>query len=69
MSIATNETLRIGEMVELEPVIDGKAFATIRHKQGRIYGFEFHGLTPEHKDRIRIACRRFTPFFPRHLNI
>ena len=69
MSLATDETLQIGEQVELDPIVEGKVSAIVRHKQGRIYGFEFVGLSTEHLERIRATCRRLPFFYARNLNI
>ncbi|HUI52500.1 MAG TPA: PilZ domain-containing protein [Terriglobales bacterium] len=69
MSVATDETLEIGEKVELDPIVGEKVLAVIRHKQGRIYGFEFVDLQAEHQERIRKMCRPLPRFAPKHLNI
>jgi len=69
MSLATDETLQIGERVELDPVIDGKVSAIVRHKQGRIYGLEFVNLSTEHLSLIRTTCRHLPFFSARSLNI
>jgi len=69
MSVATDESLKIGEEVELDSVVDATVAAVVRHKQGRIYGFEFLELRLEHQERIRKMCRSLPRFVPKHLNI
>jgi hypothetical protein len=48
MSVMAGGVLKVGERVELEPVAGGKASAPLRHKLGRLYGFEFVALRAEH---------------------
>ena len=41
MSAMANGLMRVGDVVELEPVAGGSAVARVRHKLGQLYGFEF----------------------------
>ena len=67
MSIATPDVLAVGEKVEVEPVLDGKISAIVRHQQGRIYGLEFVGLTEEQHEQIRGLCKELPHFSGHHL--
>jgi hypothetical protein len=49
--------MRVGDMVELEPVAGGSAAARVRHKVGQLYGFEFVELGPEQVQRIAECCK------------
>ena len=69
LSLATDETLQVGDEVELDSVFDSKASAVVRHKQGRIHGVEFVRLAPEHAERIREACRKLQRFYVKGLDI
>lgn len=54
--------LREGETVELEPVAGGRTQARVRHKLGRLYGFEFMDLTTDQAARIAEGCQRFSKY-------
>jgi PilZ domain len=56
MSAITAESLQMGDIVELEPIVGSKISARIRHNVGRIYGFEFLNLTAEQAQRITKKC-------------
>jgi hypothetical protein len=57
MSAMVSGVLMAGETVELEPVAGGKTTALVRHKLGRLYGFEFVGLRAEQAARIVENCK------------
>jgi hypothetical protein len=57
MSAMANGLMRVGDMVELEPVAGGTAAARVRHKVGQLYGFEFVELGPEQVQRIAECCK------------
>jgi hypothetical protein len=69
MSIATDQNLQVGEQVELDAVLDAKVGAIVRYSQGRIHGFEFVGISQEHMERIRTACRKLPRFYVKSLDI
>jgi hypothetical protein len=48
-----------GDTVELDPVVGGRAMARVRHKLGRLYGFEFVDLTAHQPAQIAERCQRF----------
>ena len=62
LSAATANVLRIGEHVELHPVLGYRLAAIIRNKTGAMYGFEFAGLTDEQRETIRAKCRSLPVF-------
>jgi len=49
--------LRVGDTTEVGPVAGGKASARIRRNLGKVYGFEFLGLTTEQAEQIRNKCK------------
>lgn len=53
LSAAVNDSLMVGDRFELEPIAGGKVFASVRHKTGKIYGFEFVDLTQEQAARLK----------------
>jgi hypothetical protein len=57
MSAMANGLMRVGDLVELEPVAGGSAAARVRHKLGQLYGFEFVELRPEQVLRIAECCK------------
>jgi hypothetical protein len=58
LSAMVSGLLRTGEMVELEPVAGGRTKALVRHRLGRLYGFEFVKLTEEQAGRIAENCKK-----------
>jgi hypothetical protein len=57
MSAITADALTINETVELEPIAAGKVSAVVHRAVGRVYGFEFLNLTPEHGQKITEICK------------
>jgi hypothetical protein len=49
--------LRVGDTTEVGLVAGGKASARIRRNLGKVYGFEFLGLTTEQAEQIRDKCK------------
>jgi len=62
LSAATPNILRIGEVVELNPVLGYRLKAIVRRKHGAMYGFEFLWLTEEQKASIRAKCQSLPAF-------
>ena len=62
MSAMVSGLLTAGETVELEPVAGDKTTALVRHKLGRLYGFEFVGLKAEQAARIAENCKNLGRF-------
>jgi hypothetical protein len=62
MSAMVKGLLQPGDTVELEPVAGGKTPAVVRHKLGRLYGFEFAGLSAEQAVRIAESCKKLTRY-------
>lgn len=58
MSAMANGLLRVSEIVELDPVAGGRTSATVRHKLGQLYGFEFVQMSAEQVHRIMENCRK-----------
>ena len=68
ISAATPNILLVGERVELYPVVGHRVQAIVRRKNGAMYGFEFVGLTPEQKEKIRGKCESL-PLFTSMLDV
>jgi hypothetical protein len=61
MSAMANGLLRVGDVVEVEPVAGGKVSAQVRHKLGQLYGFEFVKISAEQVRRIEENYKK-SPF-------
>lgn len=64
-AVITSE-FRAGEMVSVEfslPEAEELQVvrAVVRHRMGFLHGFEFVGLLPEQRDRIKDYCRKLQP--------
>jgi hypothetical protein len=62
LSAATSEQLEVGEQVILYPVIRARVKATVRRKNGSMYGFEFLAITPEFQEQIVALCQTLPLF-------
>ena len=62
MSAMVKGLLKAGDSVELEPVAGGATPAVVVHKLGRLYGFQFVGLTAERATRIAEDCLRLARY-------
>ena len=69
LSAVLSSAINIGDMVDLHPVTGDTITAQARHKVGKIYGFEFLGLTQKQSERIEIQCRRLPRYVRNHLGI
>jgi hypothetical protein len=58
LAAMANGLLRVGETVEIAPVAGGRALALVRHKLGRLYGFEFVDIRTEQVARIGEGYRK-----------
>jgi hypothetical protein len=58
LSAMVSGVLSEGDTVVLEPVAGGAACARVRHKLGRLYGFEFVGLSAKQEAGILDACEK-----------
>jgi hypothetical protein len=64
-AVITSE-LAVGELATLEFDLppEGEEFvlrAVIRHRMGFLHGFEFVGIAPAQRERIRAFCRELKP--------
>lgn len=64
-AVITSE-LKVGEMVTLEFYLPEQAdpfilSAIVRHRMGFLHGFEFVGIGPAQRERIRSFCRDLRP--------
>ena len=57
LSAITAQSLKIDDIVELEPIAGGKVAALVRRNVGRVHGFEFLNPTVEQTDRIVESCK------------
>jgi PilZ domain len=62
MSAATSGPLEVGEQVILYPVIGARVKATVRRKNGSMYGFEFLAPTAEFQERLLALCQTLPLF-------
>jgi hypothetical protein len=62
MSAATSGQLEVGEQVILYPVIRARVKATVRRKNGSMYGFEFLAPTAEFQEKILAFCQTLPLF-------
>ncbi|HTG30157.1 MAG TPA: PilZ domain-containing protein [Methylomirabilota bacterium] len=65
MSAATSGPLEVGEQVILYPVIRARVKATVRRKNGSMYGFEFLAPTAEFQEKTSSVVPNLAPF-PNH---
>lgn len=61
-SAVTPATLNLDDTVELHPIGGGTISAQVRHRVGRVYGFQFLHLTAEQTMKIRETCKALSPF-------
>jgi c-di-GMP-binding flagellar brake protein YcgR len=59
MSVMSSAPLNVGDIVELDPVENGRVSAVVRHKLGQMYGLEFVNLGAERARRIAESCQKF----------
>jgi hypothetical protein len=62
MSAATSGPLEVGEQVILYPVIGARVKATVRRKNGSMYGFEFLAPTAEFQEKLLALCQTLPLF-------
>jgi hypothetical protein len=62
MSAATAGQLEVGEQVILYPVMRTRVKATVRRKNGSMYGFEFVAPTAEFQQKILALCETLPLF-------
>jgi hypothetical protein len=60
--------LRLGESVELSPILGYQLDAVLRHTNGKMYGFEFVGLGEEQVRKLSQQCKTL-PFFRTMLDV
>jgi hypothetical protein len=56
-SLMTGAALKVGEIVELEPIGGDVANAIVRRNLGKLYGVEFVGLNSSQVLEIRMMCQ------------
>lgn len=69
MSVLLSGALRVGEMVQLEPVAGARVSALVRHNVGKVHGFEFINLTDGQVRQIRASCSLLPIFRAKSLDI
>jgi hypothetical protein len=62
LSAATAGRLEVGEQVILYPVLHGRVTATVRRKNGSMYGFEFLAPSSEFQKQISELCQTLPLF-------
>lgn len=63
LSAVLASPVEIGETVKLYPIARDAVTACVRHRIGRIFGFEFAGITPEQANFLRELCSKL-PRYP-----
>jgi PilZ domain len=63
LSAVLASPLRIGDTVKLYPVVADTVTAQVRHNVGKIYGFQFLGMTNGQLGKLREMCRTL-PRYP-----
>jgi hypothetical protein len=58
MLIVGSASLKVGEVVELEPIGGGVAKTIVRRNSGKLYGFEFPELSAAQVGQIRKMCEK-----------
>jgi hypothetical protein len=62
MSAMVCGALKPGDVVRLQPVTGVITAAVVRHKLGKLYGFEFLELAREQAGKIAERCRKCEPW-------
>jgi len=62
MSLATPNFLRVGDLVELFPILDQWVKAVVMRKVGAMYGFQFLDLTEKQTDALKTLCESLPLF-------
>jgi PilZ domain len=68
-AVIATAPVKVGELVELEPVGGGVARAILRRNVGKLYGFEFLGLGSEQVERIRELCKMLPSYHVKALDV
>lgn len=69
LSAIADDSLKVNDRVELEPIAGGKIPAVIRRNKGRVYGLEFVSLTPDQAQRITERCKMLPRYQGERLGI
>jgi hypothetical protein len=68
-SVIVGASLKVGDMVELEPVGGSPAAAVVRRSLGKICGFEFLDLSQHQAGKIREMCKMLPQYRSKTLDI
>jgi hypothetical protein len=69
MSLLATASLRVGDIVELEPVGGETAKAILRRTMGRLHAFEFLALSSAQRKKIRRMCKLLPAYRVKTLDI
>jgi len=69
LSAIAAHTLALDEIVKLHPVGGGAVSAQVRHRVGRVYGFEFLHPTAKQIRNIRESCKTLARYAGNSLGI
>jgi c-di-GMP-binding flagellar brake protein YcgR len=61
-SLMTGGNLKVGEIVQLDPIGDDAAQAIVRRNVGKIYGLEFLCLSAAQSEQIRRMCAKLPAY-------
>jgi hypothetical protein len=62
LSAATAGSLEVGEQVILYPILRSRVIATVRRKNGSMYGFEFLAPTAAFQEEVSALCHTLPLF-------
>jgi hypothetical protein len=65
LSAVLASPLEVGDNVRLEPIAASGVTAEVRHRVGKVHGFQFLQITEEQTLKLRSECRRL-PRYPRN---
>ncbi|HUO25352.1 MAG TPA: PilZ domain-containing protein [Candidatus Aquilonibacter sp.] len=65
LSAVLSSPLNTGEAVEIYPIAGGTVQAQVRHRVGKVFGFEFLKLTEKQSRKIAKECKHL-PVYTNH---
>jgi len=69
LSAILSTAINVGDIVNLHPIAGGTVSGQAKHNMGKVYGFQFLGLTEEQSQKIVEDCRHLPIYNPKHLGI
>lgn len=69
LSAVLSSPINIGDLVDLQPIAGGSVTAQVRHHVGKVYGFQFLGLSEKQSRAIAKECQKLPVYKANHLGI